>query len=103
MRKEVFLVLHGQPTILKTPRARLLYGIDLTDWIAETGSPLASVTADVRGVTRDGEAFIQGATVCAWIKGLDEAEGAVNSCTFAFACADGSADERTIYFQKRPA
>lgn len=103
MRIETYFVIDGRLTIYKTPRAHLLYGIDLADWLEKTGSPLQDVTAIEQGVTRDGDPFISGTAVCAWITGLDETEGAVNSYTFNFACADGkSQDSRTIHFLKRP-
>jgi hypothetical protein len=103
MRTETYFVINGKLSIYKTPGARLLYGIDLADWLAKTGSQLDSVTAAVAGVTLDGPAFVDGTQVCAWIQGLDEAEGAVNTCTFTFICTDGkSTDSRTIHFLKRP-
>jgi hypothetical protein len=103
MTVETFFVKNGKPIIYKNQSARLLYGYDLSDWLDEIGTTLESVTAVVVGVAIDGDAFHQDGALCAWITGLDETEGAVNSCCFSFVCADGSEDERTIYFQKRPA
>ena len=102
MAVETYFVRHGHPTIYKNPSARLLYGVNLRDWLAESSTSLVSVQADAQGVELDGAAFVRGTIVCAWIKGLDTADGAVNSCRFEFVCADGSVDEATIYFVKRP-
>lgn len=102
MRIETYFVKDGRCSIHKTPTARLLYGEDLVDWLAQTGTTLTAVTGTVVGVTMDGLAFIQGTVVCAWITGLDEADGAENSLTLRFTCADGSVDERKLYFLKRP-
>jgi len=102
MAVDSFFVRHGRPTIYKNPGSRLLYGVNLRDWLGETGTTLLTVDALPEGVNVDGAAFIQGAAVCAWVTGLDLAEGATNSCRFMFTCADGSEDEVTIYFVKRP-
>jgi len=103
MRIETYFVINGQPTIYKNPGACLLYGIDLTDWLAEAGTTLESATADATGVVKKGDALIIGNVVCAWIEGLDEQPGAVNKCVFEFNGTDGkSLDSRTIYFKKRP-
>lgn len=103
MSLESYFVKDGRTTIRKTPAARLLYGWDLRDWLAEAGTALAAVTGTGEGITPDGDPFIQGSVLCIWIGGLDEAEGAANSYTFRFVCADGSFDYRTIHFIKRPA
>jgi len=103
MRTESYFVIDGKLTIFKTPGARLLYGIDLAAWLAIAGTQLQTVTGSARGVTLDGAAFIDGTAVCAWVEGLDPDEGAENSVTFAFECADGkSRDFRKIYFKPRP-
>jgi len=103
MRTESYFVIDGQLTIYKTPGARLLYGIDLAAWLARAGTSLTTVTGEARGVTIDGEAFIDGTCVCAWVDGLNTQAGAENSVTFAFECTDGkSRDSRKIYFKARP-
>ena len=103
MRVETYFVIDGKLTIFKTPSAELLYGIDLGRWLSLAGTTLQAVHATARGVTLDGEAFIDGTTVCAWVQGLDAAAGAENSVTFDFECTDGkSRDSRTIYFKQRP-
>jgi hypothetical protein len=68
------------------------------------GTELDAVTSsDVQGVALDGAAFIAGTKVCAWISGLDQADGAANTWTFTFICTDGkSTDSRTIHFLHRP-
>lgn len=101
MSLESYFVKDGKTTIRKTPSAHLLYGWNLIDWLAETGTTLATVTGTGEGITPDGDPFIQGTTLCVWIAGLDESEGAANSYTFRFVCVDGSIDDRTIYFIKR--
>lgn len=101
MRVDTYFVKDGKTTIRKTQSARLLYGWDMVDWLAETGTTLANVTATAAGVALDGVAFIQGTVMCAWVTGLDEADGAVNSVTFSFACLDGSTDTRTLHFIAR--
>jgi len=103
MRTETYFVIAGQLTIYKTPGARLLYGIDLAPWLDLARTALTKVTGDARGVMIDGEAFIDGTCVCAWVDGLDTGPDAENSVTFAFECADGkSRDTRKIYFKARP-
>jgi len=103
MRAETYFVIDGRLTIFKTPVAELLYGIDLARWLALAGTTLQKVRATPRGVTLDGEAFIDGTAVCARVKGLDTSVGAENSVTFDFECADGkSRDSRTIHFKQRP-
>ncbi|MCC6071455.1 hypothetical protein ACFSQU_18100 [Massilia sp. GCM10020059] len=103
MNLETFFVKDGKTTILKTPAARLLYGWDLAAWLNEAGTSLQEVGGTGVGIQPDGDAFIQGTVVCVWITGLDESDGAANSYTFRFVCADGSVDYRTIHFIKRPA
>lgn len=100
---ETPFVKDGRVTFRKTPAARLLYGWDLIDWLAETGTTLQSVTGTGIGITPDGQSFIQGTVMCIWIAGMDIKDGAENSYTFNFQCADGSAESRTIHFIKRPA
>lgn len=104
MRAETYFVKDGKLMIYKNPGARLKYGIDLSDWLAVAGTALLGVTAsEVVGVALDGTAFVEGTQVCAWIMGLDQADGADNFVTFYFTCADGkSEDSRTIHFLKRP-
>jgi hypothetical protein len=104
MRPETYFVKDGKITIYKNPGARLKYGIDLAEWLAEAGTALLGVTAgDVVGVTLDGQPFIDGTWICAWVTGLDQADGADNLVTFDFTCTDGkSEDSRTIHFLKRP-
>lgn len=101
MRVDSYFVKDGKTTIQKTPAARLLYGWDMADWLEEAGTTMASVTGAAVGVALDGGAFIQGTVMCAWVTGLDEEEGAENSVTFSFACADGSTDKRTLHFIAR--
>ena len=100
---ETYFVKDGRPTIYKTPAAKLNYGYDLKDWLAEIGADLADVSAEVVGVAKTHEAKIQGTCVYVNLEGLDESEGATNSCTFKFTAddPDASYDERTIYFIKR--
>jgi hypothetical protein len=99
-----FFVKDGVATIFKTPGAELVYGLDLVDWLKLTGTTLATVEVkDFTGVQAVGEPWIDGTCVAVWITGLDEQEGAINCCTFAFAGADGKSwDARTIHFAKRP-
>lgn len=102
MRVETYFVIDGKLTIFKTPGARLLYGIDLAPWLALAGTTLQTVRATARGVSLDGDAFIDGTTVCAWVEGLDTAVGAENTVTFDFECTDGkSRDSRAIHFKQR--
>lgn len=103
MRTESYFVIDGKLTIFKTTGARLLYGIDLAAWLAIAGTQLQKVTGSAMGVTLDGDAFIDGTSVCAWVEGLSLDEGAENSVTFAFECTDGkSRDFRKIHFKARP-
>lgn len=102
MRIETYFVVDGKITIFKTPSARLLYGVNLAAWLTLAGTTLQTVKGSPRGVTMDGEAFIDGTVVCAWVDGLAAGEGVENSLTFDFECADGSKDSRTIHFKKRP-
>jgi len=104
MRTETYFVIDGKLTIYKTPEACLLYGIDLSKWLALSGTTLQSVRPSaVSGVMLDGEPFIDGTSVCAWVMGLATEAGAENLLTFEFVCADGkSKDSRTIHFKKRP-
>ena len=99
---ETPFVKDGRVTFRKTPSARLLYGWDLVDWLAETGTTLLSVTGAGVGIAPAGQAFIQGTVMCVWITGLDLTDGAENSYTFDFQCADGGAESRTIHFIRRP-
>lgn len=101
MNTETFFVKDGKTTIRKTPAAHLLYGWDLANWLAETGTTLQSVTGVGVGITPVGSPFIQGTAICIWIAGLNEAEGAANSYTFRFKCYDTSDEYRTIHFIKR--
>lgn len=103
MTLETFFSKDGRTTIRKTPAARLLYGWDMAPWLNEAGTSLQDVTGTGVGITPDGAAFISGTVLCVWIAGLDESDGAENSYTFRFVCADGSVDYRTIHFIKRPA
>lgn len=103
MRTDTYFISNGKLCIYKTPTAELLYGLDLVDWLATTGTQLSSVSAAVQGVTLVGDPFIDGTKVCAWINGFDQTDGAINTCTFAFAGTDGkSSDTRTIHFLQRP-
>lgn len=102
MALETYFIQNGKITIRKTPAARLLYGYDMASWLSEAGTSLESVTGTGAGITPDGDPFIQGTVLCSWIGGLDESEGAENSYTFRFVCADGSIDYRTIHFIRRP-
>ena len=103
MITEMYFIKDGRVTFRKTPAARLLYGWDLTAWLANTGTTLQSVTGIAIGITPDGNPFIQGTTLCIWVTGLDEAAGADNAYTFRFLCLDGSIEYRTIHFIRRPA
>lgn len=100
---ETPFVKDGRVTFRKTPTARLLYGWDLIDWLAETGTTVQSVSGTGVGIVPDGQPFIQGTVLCIWITGLDQIGGAENSYTFNFQCVDGSSESRTIHFIKRPA
>jgi hypothetical protein len=101
--RETYFIKDGVPTIYRNSGARLLYGLDLKNWLAAANTSLASVTADARGVEIDGDPFINGTWVCAWIVGFDATKGAINDCTFYFECTDGrTKDYRTIGFMKRP-
>ena len=103
MTTETYFLKDGRVTFRKTPAARLLYGWDLAEWLAETGTSVRSVTGTGIGITPDAAPFIQGTTLCIWIAGLDEAPGADNSYTFCFVCLDTSIEYRAIHFIKRPA
>jgi hypothetical protein len=102
MKIETHFIKDGKVTFRKTPGARLLYGWDLADWLAETGTTLDTVTGAGTGIEPDGDPFIDGTTLCIWIAGLDET-GADNFYTFRFVCVDTSIEYRTIHFIKRPA
>jgi hypothetical protein len=103
MTIETHFIKDGKITFRKTPGARLLYGWDLVDWLAETGTTLQTVTGTGAGIAADGAPFINGTMLCIWVTGLDIAQGAENSYTFRFVCVDGSIEYRTIHFIARPA
>lgn len=88
----------GRPTITKAPAARKVYGLDLVNELE--GGTATDVTAVAVGVVVDGAVVIQGTKIGVPLKGLDEREGAVNSCTFTWTGPNG-VDTRTIYFTKR--
>jgi hypothetical protein len=98
-----FIVVDDCIQIEKTPGAELYYGINLADWLSEIGQTLQSCSATAVGVSIMEAAAIQGTIVYALIGGLDLADGAENSCTLSFVCADGkSKDSRTLHFTRRP-
>lgn len=95
----------GKSVIVKDPDARKLYGIDLTAVCAEASTGLSTVTISAAvGVTvvtstgNPGDAFINGTTCLAWVKGgnalLDE-----NYITFRYTLTNGHLDEKTLYFR----
>ena len=100
-----FYVKNGKDWIDKDPDAKGLYCLDLTDYLAQAASTVASVTAVVAGVTLDGTAYTNGSLVCAWVAGGDKTDGAVNSITFRFTLSDSNihggptVDDHSIYFK----
>lgn len=94
---------NGKAVIVKDPDAVLDYGIDLTGWLAQTGSTLASVQAiPAGGVTCQGDPYIvDGKVVMVMVAGGQA--GVPASVTFRFT-TDGvpaRTDDRTIYFKIR--
>ena len=87
--------------IRKSPNAALVYGVDLKDWLADAATGLERVEIEsARGVSAQGKPFIQGTIVGVLVGGLSLQDGATNSITFLFTCADGQQDTVTIYFEK---
>lgn len=87
-------------SISKRSGASLIHGVDLAEFLADARTSLVSVViSSARGITATDE-FVQGTVVGALISGLAEHEGATNSVTFLFTCADSQQDSVTIYFER---
>jgi hypothetical protein len=88
----------GKATIRKDPNARKLYGIDLTDVLAEV---LGRTISSAQVVTQTGvaaePAIVQDAVyVLTWVTG--GTVSGVNLVTFRVTFSDGSIDDYSLYF-----
>lgn len=90
----------GKAYIPKHPRSEVYHGADLTDWCAERGTTIVSVTGTATGVTVIGDPFPaqNGTAVAAKFGTLDLMEGAENFYEFRFTCANGEIGVTTIHF-----
>ena len=86
----------GKATIKKDANARKLYGIDLTDVLAEIDGRFiqsAEIVAQA-GVSAEA-AVIQGPYVVAWVTGGTTGD---NYVTFRYTLSDTSIDDITLHF-----
>ena len=95
----------GKSVIVKDPDARKLYGIDLTDVLAELSTGIQSVTISeavgvevVTSTGNPGDAYISGSTCLAWVYGGDSSLDE-NYITFRYTLTNGHLDEKTLYFK----
>jgi hypothetical protein len=102
MAIRTFSQVNGRWTIPKDPDSKLFYFGNITDWLLDSGSTIASVVAMPVGVTvtADSTGFT-GAIVRSRVEGLDVTnEESVNSLTWRVTLVDSQTEDFTIYFSR---
>lgn len=89
--------------IAKDPDAVMLYGLDLTAYLARAGHGISVVAVEAvpTGVTVSRAATVQGAQLVVQITGGDPALVSLDAaprCTYRFAMSNGDTDDLTFWF-----
>lgn len=101
MAIRTFQPIGGVLTIEKDPDSKLFYYGDISEWLADAGSPIEEVTATATGVAHTIVDF-NGSILRAYVTGLDvSSEEAVNTLVWHVVLVDGQEEDFTIAFTKR--